>query len=558
VVKPYTEEYIGEGPIRLLNMMLGACLFVLLLACFNVASLMMARASKRTREIAIRSSLGAARKQLIGQLLVESVLLALAGAVLGVLLAWFGVRLFNAAIAHTYPPFWVRIAIDPLALLFALGATAAAGLLSGLAPALQASRVDLNEVLKDEGRGSSSLRLGVFTRIVVVGEMAISCLLLIVAGLMIRNVLQMDDRANVANGDLFTARLSLFESAYPEDGRRVRFYDDLLRRLREEPGVEAAALSTYLPGTGSGMVPMLAEGAAYPKKEDRPQVHIAWVSSGFFATIGASMLQGRDFGPLDRAGSLPVVIVNRSLAEKLWPRQDPLGRRVRIADEEPGAGVEPPPWRTVVGVVPDLAMVDLRDATPEPEGLYIPVTQDPPRFASLVARTRDANPLSLSGRVRAHVAALDRDLPVYFIFTLQQVINRTNFFYRVFAALFGIFGVAALVLATVGIYGVNAFAVQLRTQEIGIRMALGAQKRDVLRLILRQGLVQIAFGLTLGLVAAWFGARLLSFILVGLSPDDPVTFGGVCLFLAAVALFACWVPARRASRTDPLVAIRYD
>jgi predicted permease len=558
VVKPYTEEYIGDGPIRLLRMMLGACLFVLLLACFNVASLMMARASKRTREIAIRSSLGAARKRLIGQLLAESVLLALAGAVLGVLLAWFGVRLFNASIAHTNPPFWVRIAIDPVALLFALGATAAAGLLSGLAPAAQASRVDLNEVLKDEGRGSSSLRLGVFTRIVVVGEMAISCLLLIVAGLMIRNVLQMDDRVNVANGDLFTARFTLYESAYPDDGRRVRLFDDLLRRLREEPGVEAAALSTYLPGTGSGMVPMLAEGAAYPKEEDRPRVHIAWVSPGFFETIGASTLQGRDFSLQDREGSLPVVIVNRSLAGKLWPRQDPLGRRVRIAGGEPGAGAEPAPWRTVVGVVPDLGMVDVRDTTPELEGLYIPVAQDPPGFAHLVARTRDANPLSLTGRMRAHVTALDRDLPVYFIFTLQQVIDRAGFFYKVFATLFAIFGVAALVLATVGIYGVNAFAVQLRTQEIGIRMALGAQKRDVLKLILRQGLVQIVLGLTLGLVAAWFLARLLSFILVGLSPDDPATFGGVCLFLAAVALFACWVPARRASRTDPLVAIRND
>ena len=558
VVKPYTEEYIGDGPSRLLMMMLGACLFVLLLACINVASLMMARASKRTREIAIRSSLGAARKRLIGQLLVESVLLSLVGAVLGLLLAWFGVRLFNASIAHTNPPFWVRIAIDPVALLFALGATAAAGLLSGLAPAVQASRADLNEVLKDEGRGSSSLRLGLFTRIVVVGEMAISCLLLIVAGLMIRNVLQLDDRVNVANGDLFTARFTLFESTYPEDGQRVRFFDDLLRRLREEPGVEAAALSTYLPGTGSGMTPLSVEGAVYPKEEDRPLVHVAWVSPGFFETIGSSVLQGRDFSLQDREGSLPVVIVNRSLAEKLWPRQDPLGRRVRVADEEAGAGEEPAPWRTVVGVVPDLGMVDLRDTTPELEGLYIPMAQDPPGFGNLVARTRDANPLSLTSRVRAHVAALDRDLPVYFIFTLQQVINRAGFFYKVFATLFGIFGVAALVLATVGIYGVNAFAVQLRTQEIGIRMALGAQKRDVLKLILRQGLVQIVFGLVLGLVAAWFLARLLSFILVGLSPDDPATFGGVCLFLAAVALFACWLPARRASRTDPLVAIRYD
>lgn len=555
VVKPYTEEYIGEGPRKMLKLMLGACLFVLLLACANTASLMMARASKRTREIAIRSSLGAARRRLIGQLLVESVLLALVGAVLGVLLAGFGVRLFNASIAHTNPPFWVRIAVDPVALLFALGVTLVSGLLSGLAPAVQTSRPDLNEVLKDEGRGTSSLRLGILSRIVVVGEMAVSCLLLIVAGLMIRNVLELDDRVNVANGDLFTARIALFESTYDE-GRKLRFYDDLLRRLREEPGIESVAISSYLPGTGSFMTPLLVEGAVYPKDEDRPLAHAAWVSSGFFGTIGASVLQGRDFGPQDRPGSLPVAIVNHSLAEKLWPRQDPLGRRIRVAEN--GTEGKPEPWRTVVGVVPDLGMVDLRDTTPELEGFYIPAAQNVPGFFNVVARTREADPLTITSRVRNHVTSLDRDLPVYFVYTLQQVIDRAGFFYKVFATLFAIFGAAALVLATVGIYGVNAFAVQLRTQEIGIRMALGAQKRDVLGMILRQGLVQIVLGLGVGLVAAWFFARLLGFILVGLSPDDPATFGGVCLFLAAIALFACWVPARRASRTDPLVAIRYD
>lgn len=559
VVKPYTEEFVGEEPARLLYTMLGACLFVLLLACTNVASLMMARASKRTREIAIRSALGAARRQLIGQLLIESLLLSLVGAALGVFLAWLGVRGFNAAIVDSDPPFWIHIAIDPVALLFTLGAAMLAGLVSGLVPAFQASRTDVNEVLKDEGRGSSSLRLGAFTRIVVILEMAISCVLLVGAGLMIQNVLRMGGRVEVETASLFTARVALFDSMYPEEGERVRFFDNLLTRLREDPGTRAAAISTYLPGTGTWRAPFALEGAAYPKQEDHPRAHIAWVSPGFFETLGAKLIQGRDFNLQDDKDNLQVVIVNRSFAQKLWPGQDPLGRRIRVADEtdtEPGA--KPKPWRTVVGVVPDLGMVSLQDDEPELEGFYIPVSQDCPSFATMVVRTRDTNPLAFTDRARSHVSALNPDLPVYFVYSLQQVVEKAGFFSTLFATLFAIFGVAALVLASVGIYGVIAFSVQQRTQEIGIRMALGARQGSVLGLILRQGMVQLLFGLGLGLLMAWPTAKLLGNFLVGVKPHDPATFLGVCAVLAAVALLACWVPAQRASRTDPLVAIRYD
>jgi predicted permease len=561
VVKPYTEEYIGDKAASLLYIMLGACLFVLLLACTNVASLMMARASKRTREIAIRSALGAARRRLIGQLLTESLLLSLVGAVFGLFLAWLGLRTFNAAVAVMSPPFWVHIAIDPAALLFTLAAAMMAGMVSGLVPAFQASRTDVNEVLKDEGRGSSSLRLGVFTRSVVVFEIAISCMLLVGAGLMIQNVLKMGGRVDVETGKLFTARVALFESLYPEGDGRVRFFDNLLARLREDPGVQAAAISTYLPGTGARTSPFALEGAVYPKEEDHPRAHIARVSPGFFATLGASTLQGRDFNLQDGKDGLPVIIVNRSLARKLWPGQDPLGRRLRVVDDEPPASpadAGPQPWRTVVGVVPDLGMVSLQDDEPENQGFYIPVSQDCPRFASMIVRTRDANPLSLTDRVRGHVSALNPDLPIYFISSLEEVVRKASFFPTLFATLFSIFGVAALVLASVGIYGVIAFSVQQRTQEIGIRMALGARQGSVLGLILRQGLVQLLFGLGFGLLLAWPVGMLLGGFLVGVQPHDPPTFVAVCLVLAAVALLACWVPAQRASRTDPLVAIRYD
>ncbi|HVG07911.1 MAG TPA: ABC transporter permease [Thermoanaerobaculia bacterium] len=558
VVKPYTEEYIGEEPRALLVTMLGACLAVLLLACVNVASLVMSRASKRTREIAIRSSLGADRRRLIGQLLTESVLLSLVGALLGVLLAYVGLKAFNAAIAQSEPPFWLKIAIDPAALLFALGATLLAGLISGLVPAFQASRTDVNEVLKDEGRGSSSLRMGIFTRIVVILEVGISCLLLIGAGLMIQNVLKMGDRVEVETANLFTARIALFESAYPEETQRLRFFETLLARLREDPSVVSAAASTYLPASGTWAPRFAMEGATYPTKEDQPRAHIAWVSSGFVRTFNAEVLRGRDFDARDNAASLPVVLVNSSFAKKFWPGQDPIGRRIRFSDADDPAAE---PWRTVIGVVPDLGMTELDDIGDNElgsEGFYFPLTQDCPGFVSVVVRTRDANPLAITEKVRAHVTALDKDLPIYFVRSMEEVVAQSGFFQNLFATLFAIFGLVALVLASVGIYGVIAFSVEQRTQEIGIRMALGARQSSVLGLILRQGMLQLLFGLGLGLIMAWPAAKLLGNILVGVQPHDPPTFVGVCLLLASVALLACWIPAQRASRTDPLVAIRYD
>jgi predicted permease len=558
VVKPYTEEYIGEEPRALLVTMLGACLAVLLLACVNVASLVMSRASKRTREIAIRSSLGADRRRLIGQLLTESVLLSLVGALLGVLLAYVGLKAFNAAIAQSEPPFWLKIAIDPAALLFALGATLLAGLVSGLVPAFQASRTDVNEVLKDEGRGSSSLRMGIFTRIVVILEVGISCLLLIGAGLMIQNVLKMGDRVEVETANLFTARIALFESAYPEETQRLRFFETLLARLREDPSVVSAAASTYLPASGTWAPRFAMEGATYPTKEDQPRAHIAWVSSGFVRTFNAEVLRGRDFDARDNAASLPVVLVNSSFAKKFWPGQDPIGRRIRFSDADDPAAE---PWRTVIGVVPDLGMTELDDIGDNElgsEGFYFPLTQDCPGFVSVVVRTRDANPLAITEKVRAHVTALDKDLPIYFVRSMEEVVAQSGFFQNLFATLFAIFGLVALVLASVGIYGVIAFSVEQRTQEIGIRMALGARQSSVLGLILRQGMLQLLFGLGLGLIMAWPAAKLLGNILVGVQPHDPPTFVGVCLLLASVALLACWIPAQRASRTDPLVAIRYD
>jgi putative ABC transport system permease protein len=555
-VRPFMEGALGPPVASLLYTMLGACLFVLLIACTNVASLTMTRASRRTRELAIRAALGADRRAVIAQILVENLLLALLGTGLGLLLARWGIDLFNGVIADTHPPFWLRIAIDPTVVLFALALTLAAGLLSGLLPALQAAKTDLNEVLKDEGRGSSSLRLGRFSRWVVAVEVAVSCMLLIGAGLMIRNVVAVQ-RLDLGfdASRLLTARIALFEAAYPRPEDRARFFDRLLARLAARPGVVAAAAASSLPGNGGEREHYALDGHAYPAERDLPAAQVAVVSPGYFDALGVRAASGRLFGTLDDARALPVALVSASFAAKAWPGDEALGKRLRLVDPE---AREKDGWRTVVGVVPDLQMANLNSPERSREGVYLPLAQRCPTFVSLLVRSAQAEPLALTAMVRREVTALDRDLPVYFVLSMRQLLAKNAFFLDLFGSLFAIFGACALALAAVGIYGVVASSVHQRTQEIGIRMALGAQRGSVLRLILSQGVRQLLLGLSCGLVLAGFVARLLGDVLVGVQPHDPATFAGVALLLALVALLACWLPAQRAAETEPLVAIRYE
>jgi putative ABC transport system permease protein len=516
VVKPWMEEALGDEIPRLLWSMLGACIFVLLIACTNVASLMVARATGRTREIAIRASLGASRGRIILQLLLESLVLAAIGAVLGMLLARWGVQLFNYAIADTNPPFWIRIAVDSASLFCNLGLALVAALLSGLLPALQISRTEVGEVLKDEGRGSSSLRVGLFSRAVVVLEVAFSCLLLVWAGLMVRSVVSLKTvDLGFDPTRLFTARIALFDASYPQEAERVSFFTELLSRLETRPGVAAVAATTNLPGGGSGLWSYRVEGRAYATERDLPRARAALVSPGFFKVYRAQV-QGREFGRLDTAASLPVVIVNRSFASKVWPGEDPLGKRIRL-QEEPGE--KSPPWRTVIGIAPDLQMAGVGNNGPSlnrpqvPEGFYIPLWQRCPGFVSLAVRTRSSQPMSVTAMVRREVNALDPDLPIYFVNSMEEILTRGRFFPNLFGTLFAIFGVAALLLAA---------------------------------------------GLAVGLLLALPGSQALASFLFGIQPRDPITFTLVSLVLALVAFIACWIPARRATQTDPLVAIRYD
>ncbi|HXO22553.1 MAG TPA: FtsX-like permease family protein, partial [Thermoanaerobaculia bacterium] len=422
-----------------------------------------------------------------------------------------------------------------------------------LAPALQASRANANEILKDEGRGSTSLRMGRFTRAIVVLEVAFSCALLVGAGLMIKSVVEVRKlNLGFESRDMLTLRIALFEAAYPRKQDRARFWEQLLPRLSALPGVETVAATSFLPTAGSETERYAVEGRAYATPQDLPSANQDAVSAGYFHAFGSRILAGRDFGRQDREGSLPVVIVNQSFAAKVWPRQEPLGRRLRLGDGKDGKA----PWRTVVGLVPDLQMGGI-DPQAKPEGFYLPIAQDCPVRVS-VALKAHSDPLALTPLVRGEVTALDHDLPIYFVRSMEEVLAKSAFFFNLFGVLFSIFGVSALVLASVGIYGIIAFSVHQRTQEIGVRMALGAQKRNVLRMILQQGMTQLGLGLGIGLVFAFAVSRLLGQMLFRVQPSDPATFAAVCVVLATVALFACLIPAQRASRIDPLVAIRYD
>ncbi len=551
VIKPYTEEYMGDEPKTLLTTMFAAVFLVLLIACANVANLLLARAAARTKEVAIRSALGANRLQVVLQMLAEAFVLSSVGAVIGLGLGWLGVRLFNAAIANTDPPFWIDIKIDAVAILFVVGLAVLSAVIAGIIPALQATGTKVHEVLKDESRGSSSMRLGKLTRGLVVAEIALSVGLLVSAGLMIKSVTNLRTiDFGFASANVFTARVGLFETDYPDESSRVRFAQELQQRLRALPGAQAASLTSGLPALGSGRSRMAVEGEAYATERDYPLTRLNTVSPDFFATFDVSLLEGRDFRWSDNEESLPVAIVNQPFAQRHFPDASPIGRRVRL-----GTADTEEPWLTIVGVVPDLYMggVDNED----PEGLYLPLGQSSLRFMSMAVRMA-GNPMAVAPLVREEVTKIDTDLPIYWVWTMADAIARDTWFYRVFGVIFMVFGGVALFLASVGLYGVTAFSVSRRTQEVGVRMALGAKTSDVLKLIFRQGAAQLAVGLVIGVALAAGLSRGLEVVLFQVEPWDPVIFVTIVLVLVATSIAASLVPARRATRVDPVIALRYE
>jgi predicted permease len=548
----YVDAFIGNEPRQLLWTMLGAVFFVLLIACSNVANLLLDRAAHRSKEVGVRTALGATRAQVVRIFLSEAFVLAAIGTVLGIILAKVGIDAFTRAIVSSNPPSFIQIDLFPPVLLFAVGVSLLATLLAGLIPAIQSSRADISEVLKDESRGASSLRIGKLSKVLVVFEIALSCGLLVAAGLMVKSVTKAQTRdTGFTQSDVFTARVG-FPVVYTDTVAQLQFFQQLAGRVAEIPGIEASAIASGLPGAQQGLNGnrVAIDGATYERDQDLPETRSVSVTPGFFATLQIPLRQGRLFTEGDREGALPVAIVNERFVRQHLEGKDPIGRRVRLGGLE-----STQPWLTIVGVIPDLFAGDPED--PRPPIVVRPFAQARTAFAYVAARTA-GDPMTLAQSVREAVASLNPDLPIYWPMTLKQAIAEPLWFVRVFGTMFMIFGFVALFLASIGLYAVMSFAVSRRTREVGIRMALGATPRRVVRLIFNHGAWQLGIGLGLGLLLAAGISRLLTVILFDVEPLDPTVFGGVAAVLALTGVIACLIPAQRATRVDPADAMRAE
>ena len=567
LIQTFNERFNGGEIRQIFLAMMGAVGFVLLIACANVANLLLSRSAHRSREIALRIALGASRWRVVRQLLVESVVLGCIGGAFGMLLALVGIRLFDKAVADVGKPYWIQFTVDWTVLAFLAGICVFTGVVFGLAPALQVSRTSVNEVLKEGGRGTSgSRRAQWLSSVMVVVEIALTIVLLIGAGLMARSFLRMYSQdIGIRTDYLMTMQLGLPDTKYKTPESRREFFDRLGPRLEAVPGAEAVAVASNVPPQGGRRRDLEIDGRPLASGVQRPTVTTVTISPTFFATVGAQLQRGRPFGPSDGAPGAETVIVNQRFASEFFPGEDPIGRRIRFPQgpptpkaSTPGTPAPPAPavWHTIVGISPTIHHGRRQDAEP-PAVAYISLRQEAPGFASLLIRSR-LDPGVIMNAVRHEVQAIDQDQPVFTVQTMSQLLAQQQWPFRVFGTVFAIFAVIALVLAAVGLYAVMAYSVTQRTQEIGVRMALGAVGRQVSWLILRRGLVQLVIGLTLGLSGGWFASRALRPLLVQVAPNDPVTFVSITLLLTVVALAACLIPARRATRLDPLTALRRD
>jgi putative ABC transport system permease protein len=546
------EEVVGEKRTPLL-VLLGAVGCVLAIACANVANLLLARASSRRKEFAIRASLGAGRGAILRQLLLESVTLSSVGGAFGILLAYAGVAVFRALPPQLLPRAdEIRLSLPVL--FFALGVSLGTGLLFGLVPAIRASGSDANEVLKEGGRGGSEgLRRNRYRASLVVAEVALSMVLLAGAGLLLRSFIKLQevDPGFRAEG-VATADLLLPDSAYPTGDRQAAVFQQVLERLRAQPGVEAAGAVFGLPqGRMRSKVTFEIEGRGRSSGTDSTDANYRQVSQGYFSTLEIPLLRGREFGSADTTNSIPVAVVNAAFVKRHFPGTPPGSIPSTRINIEGGTNT----WLRIVGVVGDVRS-EGSSQPPEPE-VFLPFSQRCWGYASLVVRTRQ-DPEAMGPVLRAAVAAVDSNLPIDAVRSLDSLLDENLADRRLHAQLLAGFSVLALVLAATGIYGVMAYSVSRRIQEIGIRMALGARLEDVLVLVLRQGMGLTLAGILIGLAGGLAVARALSGLLFGIQPTDPPTFGGVTVLLAAVALFACWWPARRAAKVDPMVALRAE
>ena len=544
------ESMVGNVQ-RLLFVLWGGVAFVLLIASVNVANLSLSRAARRGPEIAIRRALGAGQGRIIRQLLTESLLLAGAGAIAGVLLAWWGMDVL-LAIGSSNLPRLDEVKIDKSVLAFTTVISVLSGLLFGLFPAWQASRVKVNDSLKEarggrEGRGWRRTR-----SLLVVTEVALSIVLLAGAGLMLNSFLRLRRVSpGFAPQNILTTEIDLPGARY-EDKQINGFYEQLIERLSHVPGVEAVGVGMSLPPNLLSISDTFTiEGVPVTSGVTDPSVPVLGVSSGYFSALGVQLIAGRNFADTDRLDAPPVVIINETFAHRYFPNQNPIGRRMKIGGPERPTNQ----WMQIVGVSGDVKYGGLETA-PEP-AFYQPYQQIPWNNSYLVLRAR-SDPRQLAGAVRNAVWSIDKDLPVANLKTMEELLSESVARPRFRTFAFLVLGLLALVLAVTGIYAVMSYLVTQRTREFGIRVALGAQRSSVLRLVIRQGMSLALMGVVIGLIAAWGLMRLMTSLLYGIESRDPLTFASITILLLGVALVACWVPARRATKVDPLKALRYE
>jgi predicted permease len=553
-VMRYNERFNG-GPFKVIfGGMMAAVAFVLLIACANVANLMLARSGRRAREIAVRVSVGATRWQIVRQLLVESLAISTLAGLLGFGLSLAGVHAFDVATTDLGRPYWIQFGVDYRVVAFLAFVCLSAAVLSGLAPALHVARSDVHATLKEGGRGGTgSQRTRRFTTALVVAELALTVVLLAGTALVLRSFLaikQMD--FGIPMDRVLTMRLTLAEKKYPKPEDRIAFYERLSDEMASLPGVVSASFASSLPLNGGEAARLQVEGRPWPDGK-APRVTLLYVGPGYFDALGITLTKGRRFTRDDGRPGNEVAIVNQEWAQRFAAGGEPTARRIRVERE----GAQASGWLTVVGVAPVIRQNNPQeDARPDPV-VYVPLRQDPGRYAVLMARGPGDGTL-LARPVREALRKVDTDQPVFRVMTLARVIQRLAWPYSVFGTLLAVFAGIALLISSVGVYAMTAYSVAQRRDEIGVRMALGAQSRQISWLVLRRAAWQLAIGLTIGLAAAVGVGRLMRAILIQEITDTPITYAAVVVLFILVTLTACLVPSRRAARLDPVVVLRSE
>jgi predicted permease len=559
------NERVNGGPIKAVFLsLMGAVGFVLLIACANVANLLLARSAQRSREIAVRVSIGATRWRIVRQLLMESLVLALIAGVLGFGLSLIGIRLFDAATQDVGKPFWIQFTMDGTVFAYLAAICLGTGVLFGLAPALHVSKTDVNEILKEGGRsGGAGIRVRRWTSGLIIVELALTLALLAGAGFMMRNFLtlyRLD--LGIDTSRLVTMALALPERKYPAIEQRLAFYERFQDRLVANGRIRGVTVASNVPMQGGFARRLAVDGRPLADGEQPPMVTMLTVDPRYFETLGLTLLRGRAFTAADGTPGQESVIVNTRFAQMHFPNEDPIGRRIVLSMDLAGgaapANIPTSLTATIVGIAPNVRQRDIDQAETDPVA-YMPFRSDPRAFMMLLARS-EGDPTQVTALLREEVRAIDGDLPLFNIRTMDQSLARQRWPFRVFGTMFAIFAFIALMLSAVGLYAVTAYSVTQRTQEIGVRTALGAESKQVMWLFLRRAFFHLGVGLTIGIAGAFGVGKIFesSDLLIQTTGRDPVIIVSIAALLALVALVACLWPARRATRLDPLIALRRE